>query len=282
MTNSFRWTNRTGADRRPDAGRRAAFTLIELLAVIGIIALVAALLLPTLGRAHEKSRTASCLQNLKSLGVALTLYSGDHDGWIPTYAIQQSTLVPEVLTYMSSKSKTRSAWMCPSDRKIKERATLISFTSNPDEQYFYSYGFLEMFLPRCSTLASCTPYYIQTNNFPILRSVVEHPSLSVFLSDGGWWRIVNNSVSFRHQRVQFRHGRPASMDGMETESRDGLLGNLGYDTKGDFKSATANLFYYDGHATSMNYAQYCSNLNAFIAAGYNDRSTPQIPTSEFQ
>jgi prepilin-type N-terminal cleavage/methylation domain-containing protein len=64
------------------SGQRA-FTLIELLVVIAIVAILAALLLPALASARDKSRKAACISNLRQLGIALQSYASDNEGRIP-------------------------------------------------------------------------------------------------------------------------------------------------------------------------------------------------------
>jgi prepilin-type N-terminal cleavage/methylation domain-containing protein/prepilin-type processing-associated H-X9-DG protein len=62
---------------------RKGFTLIELLVVIAIIAILAAILFPVFAQAREKARQASCLSNIKQLGLALNMYAQDNDERFP-------------------------------------------------------------------------------------------------------------------------------------------------------------------------------------------------------
>jgi prepilin-type N-terminal cleavage/methylation domain-containing protein len=74
-----------GVARR--AKRSMAFTLIELLVVIAIIAILAAMLLPVLGRAKKAAREVLCINNLRQLGLASVCYAGDEDQSFPLPAV---------------------------------------------------------------------------------------------------------------------------------------------------------------------------------------------------
>ncbi|MCB9850476.1 MAG: type II secretion system protein [Phycisphaerales bacterium] len=65
---------------------RAAFTLVELLVVISIMAVLMAILLPSLSRARSQSKQVACASNLRQVGIALNMYADGANDWLPTWS----------------------------------------------------------------------------------------------------------------------------------------------------------------------------------------------------
>ena len=71
-------------------GKSFGFTLIELLVVIAIIAILASLLLPALASAKEKGKQAYCMNSLKQLSLAMTMYEDDNDGYLHHLSVESN------------------------------------------------------------------------------------------------------------------------------------------------------------------------------------------------
>jgi prepilin-type N-terminal cleavage/methylation domain-containing protein len=139
--------------------RRSAFTLVELLVVIGIIAVLIGLLLPVLSRARAQANRVACLSNIRQLGNGILMYCNDNDGYFPTCAVwDDGSYVPypedwvhwqanrnlddsAIAKYVGRGEKLKSILRCPAD-SFEGRKPHIGI--NPGQgPYLYSYNMNE-------------------------------------------------------------------------------------------------------------------------------------------
>jgi len=99
-----------------------AFTLIELLVVIAIISILASLLLPTLVQAKQRANQIKCLNDLRQLELALTMYADENDGQFPPRRRTPDHWVFKLQPYYLNAEVLQ----CPSDRFFARRSYLIN------------------------------------------------------------------------------------------------------------------------------------------------------------
>jgi prepilin-type N-terminal cleavage/methylation domain-containing protein/prepilin-type processing-associated H-X9-DG protein len=138
---------------RPRSRAAAAFTLIELLVVIAIIAILAAMLLPALSAAKKRANQAYCMNNLRQLGIGMTLYLGTYDEVFPGCASvneyqfsppdwiywennqpQYPLIKSQISTFLSGINT--NLFRCPGDQYDTERNTV-----NAGKPYTGPYSF---------------------------------------------------------------------------------------------------------------------------------------------
>ena len=178
-------------------GRPAAFTLIELLVVVAVIAILAALLLPALQGAKDKSKMIACMNNVKQLAMAVSnLYASDNNEYILPTRYYWNAFTPynrwETTVY-SRYVKNTAVFHCPSDPKpLGLDITNPSMWGDTD----MSYGGADMMM-------------VQIGVFPLVRlGNLAEPARTVLIGDSMTWCLTYGSplpssymlyLRFRHQ-----------------------------------------------------------------------------------
>jgi len=115
-----------------------AFTLVELLVVVAIIAILAALLLPTIAKSKGRAKSVACLSNLHQIGIALQLFVQDNDNKMPvmydallsTNATPPTNSLPTIDLVLTNYLGVERVLLCPSDNKNLFAQTGSSYAWN--------------------------------------------------------------------------------------------------------------------------------------------------------
>lgn len=190
------------------------FTLVELMACIAIIALLAAVIFPVFVQARRKSYQATCLSNLRQLGMAFSMYAHDFDGkfaygcdpldkysdyWKGDQEAEAISKLPLLEDLLNPYIRNKKVWHCPADIGFLMTGAYDNYPLNtvPSsyEKYGMSYFYLSGFGYR-GFLLSQNMYGVSHNTSPPYKEF--NPAEFAYLFDGsGKWHGGAQSNEYR-------------------------------------------------------------------------------------
>jgi prepilin-type processing-associated H-X9-DG protein len=188
---------------------------VELLVVIGIIALLVSILLPSLNRAREAAKQTKCLSNLKQIGYAMMMYVNDNQGMLPFDALAthhdedfiwwqpanfKDLNIGGLGPYLKVTSTNYDVLLCPSDDVASHQR------NNPTYPFSYALNWM-------TTSDSNAPIQGQEGKLSAIRDTpnkvlmleedertIDDGNASIWLTSGGWGSI--NLLAIRHDHTR--------------------------------------------------------------------------------
>ena len=186
--------------RNSSLARSHAFTLIELLTVIAIIGILAAILIPVVGSVRESARATNCTSNLRQIGTAMQVYAMENsvlpaarneDGYgnliyywhrtIWEYVGYDRASLQVGVNYERNDSLMENIFHCPTTRMTDSHQLLTPASSQGNQEFSYALNYLPNFV-----------YYNQGSAAAVLRGIpleaLNTPSGTIMMYEGANWR----------------------------------------------------------------------------------------------
>jgi prepilin-type N-terminal cleavage/methylation domain-containing protein/prepilin-type processing-associated H-X9-DG protein len=251
--------------------RAGGFTLVELLVVIGIIALLVSILLPTLSKAREAANKAKCLSNLRQLGQSNSLYIAQWKGWavpgilgnnndtfpgtstkvratwLNNNAFRKNLNMPEWIAGNGQQNHAPAGLVCPTATQANEKGNNKGMLLN--NSYGYNIRHLNYVpKPLIITLPTASQWNAATEFAGIKANRVRTPSDKIQFMDA-MTPFVQPQVSNHYYKIQgFEDWKDDATSDGQTEDT-----YTAYRHAKDKKSNSAqvNIVFWDGHAETM-------------------------------